>query len=104
MEDDLKVENITIKSTDDYLIQLEVANGHVFLHLQAFRWNKNILKSLQTEFDLLLEDLNSQGVELLFFYGKQKQVKLAEKMGKDFYSLTPLDGKFAGYFVVSWET
>lgn len=100
----LIVKTIVIKATDDYVIQLEVANGHVFLHLQVFNWNKSILKALRMDFNLGLEDLKEQGVDLLFFYGTEKQIKLAKKMGKEFYSVTPLQDKYAGYFVVSWET
>lgn len=101
---ELVVKNMVVKSTDDYLIQLEVANGHVFLHLDVINWNRDIFKDLKEEFNLLLDDLNAQGVELLFFYGKQEQVKLARKMGKPFYSFTSIEDDHPGYFVVSWET
>lgn len=104
MEKELVVKSMVVKSTDEYVIQLEAANGHTFVHLQTFKWNKNIYQRLVEDFNLLLDDLNKQGVELLFLYGREKQIKFARMLGKDFYSFTSIEDDHPGYFVVSWET
>ena len=88
-------------SNDDFLVEINEAGGHAFLHLEMHKWSKSALKELRLVLDLLEVQYRDKGHDVLFATTDN------EKVVKFWNLVRPCDilqkfGPRNEYYIGSW--
>ena len=87
--------------TDDFVLKINEAGGHAFLHLEVFNWNKGVLKELRMVGELIEAQYRSKGYLAIF------ATTDSEKVLKFWNLVKPLDrtekfGPGNKYYLGTW--
>lgn len=82
--------------SEEYIIEWQHLNEHLFIHVQIFEFSKRILKEMRKHFEEIKEQAKSQGYEFLFSFTKDERViRLAGPW--------VVSGEHEGFKIISWE-
>lgn len=85
----------TYLACPEYVIRLEDEQGHLFIHLDVYRWDKTVVRELREEFATIKRRAYENGYKFISTYTKNP------KFVKMFGGIKTMEVK--DYEVFSWE-
>ena len=81
---------------EQYIIEWQHLNEHLFIHVQLFEFSKSILKEMKEHFEKIKEEAKAQGYPFLFSFTRDERVIRLAGPWK-------VSGEYEGFKIISWE-
>lgn len=89
-----------VKKEEGFMVEAEVSEGYVFLHITTHSFNKNILEKLRETLSQIREQAARDGIEVVYFYTPKRLLRLAQLIRKVDY----VEELNESHVLGAWET